>query len=159
MRLLPALFLLVFVGVLAACRQSPPCPHITSPLPAANAGCLIVSGGQLVMVRELSGAISLPGGTSAAGESSQCTAFRETWEETGLQVTVHERVAVLGTGFDLFRCTSTQSPATPLVPAVRSETPAAYWISPDQFDDYRFRFPDQRALLERAVRDSRSENP
>lgn len=52
----------------------------------------------------LNGRLSLPGGSSEPGESAQCTAFRETWEETGLQLQPRELLEVFDTGFHLYRC-------------------------------------------------------
>ncbi|USD66494.1 NUDIX domain-containing protein [Vibrio sp. SCSIO 43136] len=52
--------------------------------------CLIATdNSQVVMLREvLTGKLSLPGGTIEAGEDPKLAAQRETWEETGLVVTV-----------------------------------------------------------------------
>ncbi|MGD8112147.1 bifunctional NUDIX hydrolase/phosphatase PAP2 family protein [Vibrio sp. TRT 17S01] len=53
--------------------------------------CLVKANDKLVMVNEiLTGKLSLPGGTIITGEEPELTAQRETWEETGLVVTVKE---------------------------------------------------------------------
>ncbi len=51
--------------------------------------CIVRADDKLVLVNEiLTHQISLPGGTIIAGEDPAVTAQRETWEETGLVVTV-----------------------------------------------------------------------
>ncbi len=77
----------------------------------ANAGCLIVRDGKL----------GVPGGTLEPGELAQCTAHRETLEETGVQVVVGERLQVMKNGFHLYRC----MPAEPLPEEALLSLPAA----------------------------------
>lgn len=60
--------------------------------------CLLRADDKLVMVDEtLTGKLSLPGGTIERGEKPALTAQRETWEETGLVVTVGERLGYTDT--------------------------------------------------------------
>lgn len=144
-RYLPVMLL---VGLMCACAERVDCPPVAQPLPAANAGCLIMDADRVVMVRELSGKISLPGGTSEAGESAQCTAYRETYEETGLQVRVQQRLKVFPNGFNLFRCELAHvAPGESLVPPMRAEIREAFWLATGEFDLHPWRFPDQRAMI------------
>lgn len=72
---------------------------------AFAAGCLVRSGDRMLMVRHrFSGKLGMPAGAANAGESAQCVAHRETWEETGVAVVVHGLISRLGTGMALYRC-------------------------------------------------------
>ncbi|MEF1289990.1 NUDIX domain-containing protein [Vibrio sp. M260118] len=58
-----------------------------------GAACIIRSGDQIVLVKEiLTGKLSLPAGYIGKGESPKLAAQRETWEETGLVVTVKDEL-------------------------------------------------------------------
>ena len=55
----------------------------------ANAGCLIIQDDKvLLLTHRWGGKLGVPGGTREDGELAQCTAWRETREETGVAVTV-----------------------------------------------------------------------
>ena len=59
----------------------------------ANAGCLILHEDKVLLItHRWGGKLGVPGGTREADELAQCTAHRETLEETGLAVTVGRRV-------------------------------------------------------------------
>lgn len=74
-----------------------------------NAGCFVKSHGKLLVVRQrLSLKLTLPGGSFKNGETAQCTAHRETWEESGFNVKVEQRIHVFDNGFQLFKCTPTE---------------------------------------------------
>ncbi|HQH26526.1 MAG TPA: NUDIX domain-containing protein [Oligoflexia bacterium] len=69
-----------------------------------NAGCLIEHRGKLLAVRHRFGSkLGLPAGTAEPGESAQQTAHRETWEETGIEVTVGRLLKKSGSAF-LYEC-------------------------------------------------------
>lgn len=140
---------------LAGCGSRPECPYTEAPLPPANAGCLVIVQEQVLMVRELSGNISLPGGTSEPGESAQCTAWRETYEETGIHVRVGARVKAFDNGFNLFRCDLAQDgTAQTLGPALPGEIREVLWLAPAQLGDYSWRFPAQQAMVRHWLRQS-----
>jgi 8-oxo-dGTP pyrophosphatase MutT (NUDIX family) len=63
-----------------------------------NAGCFLVDKQKLLVVQVIHNGrgLDIPGGTSEKGESAQCTAARETFEETGLNVIVHELAHTFG---------------------------------------------------------------
>ena len=70
-----------------------------------NAGCMILVNGKLLTNRDKeTGKLEVPGGTAVAGELAQCTAHRETWEETGFEVLVGRQLADLNGQFKLFSC-------------------------------------------------------
>jgi len=133
--------------LLVACaRQAPQCPYAGYPERAPSAGCFSADDGELLLVQGMNGSISLPGGLAKAGESAQCTAFRETWEETGLQLKPRELLQVFATGFYLFRC-ERGSDSGQIDPPTRFEVRDVLYLSPERFADYEWRFPDQERLL------------
>jgi len=98
------------------------------------------------MVQGLNGEIGLPGGSSQPGESAQCTAFRETWEETGLRLQPRELLEVFDTGFHLYRCEHDALSGV-IDPPLRFEVRAALYLSADQFHTYECRFKEQEEAL------------
>ena len=90
---------------LSACAQLPQaCPFSAETDSAVSAGCFYVQDDKLLVVQDWMGKVSLPGGLGKRGESAQCTAYRETWEETGLLLEPGERVAGFKESFFLYRC-------------------------------------------------------
>ncbi|OIQ26755.1 MAG: DNA mismatch repair protein MutT [Vibrio sp. MedPE-SWchi] len=68
--------------------------------------CVVKADDKLVIVNEiLTNKISLPGGTIDPGEAPSLTAQRETWEETGLVVTVGEVLGYTDTAV-IYDCVS-----------------------------------------------------
>jgi 8-oxo-dGTP diphosphatase len=102
------------------------------------------------MVQGLNGEISLPGGSSQPGESAQCTAFRETWEETGLRLQPRELLEVFDTGFHLYHCEHDALSGV-IDPPLRFEVRAALYLSADQFHTYDWRFKEQKGTLKRLL--------
>lgn len=94
----------------------------------------------------MNGDVSLPGGSSLPGEPAQCTAFRETWEETGLRLQPRELLQVFDTGFHLYRC-ERDSRSGVIDPPLRLEVREAFYLAADQFETYTWRFEEQRDLL------------
>ena len=80
-------------------------------LRARSAGCAVAVDGKLLVVRKVDitgrrhGGVGPPGGGVERGEIAQCAAARETLEETGVAVTVGQRLYTFKTGFVLYRCT------------------------------------------------------
>lgn len=70
-----------------------------------NAGCFIRVNDKLVTLGNIkTGALDTPGGTAEAGELAQCTAHRETFEETGFNVEVGKLLGVADNGFRFYHC-------------------------------------------------------
>lgn len=70
-----------------------------------NAGCLIRFDQRILLVtHRLTGKFDIPGGMQKTGESLACTAHRETFEETGLNVEVLFPVAQTTNGLLVFSC-------------------------------------------------------
>lgn len=80
----------------AGCADAPPCRIVPEYTDSArgNAACLIRREDEVLAIRHrFSDRLDLPGGRSDGIETGQCTAHRETWEETGLNVVVGPRVS------------------------------------------------------------------
>jgi len=143
----PRLAALAALLVLAACSDaSPRCPFAGKPDSAPSAGCFAVSSQGLLLVQGMNGEVSVPGGSSLPGESAQCTAFRETWEETGLRLQPRELLRVFDTGFHLYRC-ERDAGSGEIDPPPRLEVRAAFYLPAAQFGTYDWRFEEQRDLL------------
>lgn len=134
--------------LLTACSDSAPeCVFAGKPDTAPSAGCFAVSQDGMLVVQGMNGEVSLPGGSSLPGESAQCTAFRETWEETGLRLQPRELLDVFDTGFHLYRCDRDDQSGV-IDPPPRYEVRAAFYLAADQFGAYEWRFEEQRDLLQ-----------
>ena len=139
------------VMALAACSGgAPSCPFTGGADIAPSAGCFSASREGLLLVQGLNGKLSPPGGSSEPGESAQCTAFRETWEETGLQLQPRELLEVFDTGFHLYRC-ERDAGSGEIDPPTRFEVRGAFFLPAALFDRYEWRFPDQQLLLKKRV--------
>jgi 8-oxo-dGTP diphosphatase len=136
------------VLALAACgNESPGCPYTGTPSNAPSAGCFSVSSKGLLLVQDLNGRLSLPGGSSEPGESAQCTAFRETWEETGLRLQPRELLQVFDTGFHLYSCVR-DAASGEIDPPPRFEVRDAFYLPAERFERYEWRYPDQQLQLQ-----------
>ena len=143
-----ALLLLPVFGALADCPRVPGEEDDRR----ANAGCLIVQGDKVLLItHRWGGKLGVPGGTLEAGELAQCTAYRETREETGIEVVVGPRVRVMKNGFHLYRCypadAQTVNAPLPVPESSRLEVSAMGWYSPAQLRKDDWRFPYQFELF------------
>ena len=132
--------------VLACAGEPPPCPFAEHPDRAPSAGCFTVSEEGLLLVQGMSGRISVPGGSSLSDESAQCTAFRETWEETGLSLRPGQLLTIFDTGFYLYRC-ERHAGSGEIDPPMRLEVLGAFYLPAARFEEFQWRFEDQRELL------------
>ncbi len=129
---------------MSGCQKSTPiaCPYSTDKIHGANAGCLVTKGDDiLVITMRLTGKQSIPGGTSEIGESPRCTAYRETKEETGVEVSVHELLGQFENGFHVYRCVA-ENPDVSLDTFDWKEVSDVSWRSWLSLDDDNWRFPE-----------------
>ncbi|HSH43978.1 MAG TPA: NUDIX hydrolase [Arenicellales bacterium] len=140
-----------------AALPQPPCrTAVEAPDFAFAAGCLIRDDGRMLGVRHrFGGRLGFPGGRARSGESAQCVAHRETWEETGVEVVVHEMLRRFGNGFALYRCEPLdQLDATIEVPASgRNEITQVLWIDPRDTRPEDWRFPRDHPEVLKLLRD------
>lgn len=129
---------------------APACPHTLVDTPAKSAGCLSIDQGKLLVIEEMSGKISTPGGSGNPQEPAHCTAHRETWEETGLNVKPIRLIRVFDNGFHLFECQADGNQRLPK-PPFYLEINRAMWIRADDFDQFQWRFPEQKDWLKQQM--------
>ncbi|MBT0585314.1 NUDIX hydrolase [Alteromonas oceanisediminis] len=146
------------VVLLGACSESSPAnptcrSSVTSPVPSgALAACVIVDRQHLLTIgHRLSGKLDLPGGTGSSEESAACTAHRETFEETGLNVEVTELIGTTDSGLWLFACQPSGGfgSADPMAvpPWALAEVSSVQWIDPFTLTHNDWRFADQHVVI------------
>ena len=117
----------------------------------SNAGCLLVQGSHLLMIQQnFNKKWSLPGGGKLDGERAVCTAHRETLEETGLNVQVKFLIHDFSSNFRLYLCEADTK--VPLSPTDSLEVKRAAWLSSEERQSIRWRFPDQQPYIEKLVK-------
>ena len=147
-RKLKIFILLVGVLFLLSCSEMPKCNYIGDSSLEANAGCLVVHDNKLLIVEDGKGRMSLPGGSKNSGEVAQCTAEREVWEETGVEVKAVKRVTTFNNGFQLFECDiSGKQILDGSTRPWRFEIGEIYWLGHNQFVDRNWRYPEQLDLM------------
>ena len=145
---LGVLFLVLSLSTVAGATAGS-CPNIDKPMAPANAGCLIVENNQVLMLKQWNAKWALPEGTSEPEESAQCTAWRETWEETGLKVDVGELIHVYDNGFHLFNCVRQEGQSR-----LNANRPFTFevldvvWVRSTELEHLRWRFKSQRQVIE-----------
>ncbi len=150
--------------LVSACDPRPDAPQCRTRAPApeterqANAGCVILDQDHLLVLRHrFGGELGIPGGARHKGESAQCTAHRETWEETGLDVRVGRELGRLRYGYTLYRCYPDESldhSTKPVLPwHARLETTGVEWMPLEALPRDQWRYREQvDAFLERVKR-------
>jgi 8-oxo-dGTP diphosphatase len=120
-------------------------PDGTRPrIPRVGVGCIVVRpDGQVLMVQNHRGFWSTPGGHLDFGESPAECAVRETFEETGLQVTEVEFVAItndllsdLGRHYITIWMRASAAELTPVI-GDRAEIADAGWFAPTALPEPR----------------------
>jgi 8-oxo-dGTP pyrophosphatase MutT (NUDIX family) len=142
MRFLGGLGLLLLCSGCSLLRPDCDAQSQLEPVAASGAACVVIVEERLLVIRHRpSGRLDLPGGRSKSGESARCTAQRETWEETGLDVRVGE---ALGGRTNLFRCTPLQAISPASDPPLRwwstVEASAVLWVDPRTVQDSEWRY-------------------
>ncbi len=137
--------------MLASCAETPDynCPYKGEPDFAFAAGCLAVVHGKVLVVDSRTGGLTPPGGKSKEGESAQCTAHRETLEETGLSLTPGKLLSVFDTGFHLYAC-DIHAGSGQITPAVM-EVKRSFWLDLADFDSVQWRYPGQQDILRKIL--------
>ncbi len=142
---------LAAVVLLSACSSTPmpPCTFTGEAQYAASAGCLAVVHGRILVVESRTGRISPPGGSAVEGEAAQCTAHRETFEETGLDLIVGDLLQVFDTGFHLYYCEIKADSGG--IDHNPFEVKRGYWLPFEHFDEVMWRYPGQGEALYRLL--------
>ncbi|MFT4571066.1 MAG: 8-oxo-dGTP diphosphatase [Hyphomicrobiaceae bacterium] len=128
---------------------------------SAAAGCLVRRGDRLLVVRDRkTGRLGFPAGGPIAGETPPCTAHRETWEETGIDVQVEELLHVVENGFHLYQCTLTETSVAssgqqPVPQHALSEISSVAWLRLNQITPDDWRIPGQLPLVSRLFAQSK----
>ncbi|MDN3610103.1 bifunctional NUDIX hydrolase/phosphatase PAP2 family protein [Vibrio ostreicida] len=126
-----------------------------------GAACLIKADDKLVLVDEiLTGKLWLPAGSLDIGEEPETAAQRETWEETGLTVSVKKELGQIGNTL-FFDCVSDstlvvfniddsfdahQVPVW-FAPHYGAEIASAILVEPKNIDPQNYRFPNDLSLM------------
>lgn len=150
LKTLPPLTIAALLCTLTACNDSaatsPACPDSLQHAPAKSAGCLAIHEGKLLVVQEMTGKVNIPGGSGNPDEPAHCSAHRETWEETGLNVEPVRLIKVFDNGFHLFECHAITTELAE-TPPFFAEIRQALWLSDEDFNQYQWRFPEQMDWL------------
>ena len=153
LRKLRPLFLIACIFFLHGCQKPTivSCPYSTDEYHPANAGCLITRGDEVVIITmKRSGKQSLPGGKSDQGETARCTAYRETLEETGLRVSVHEMLTRFSNGFQLYRCELVEEDVVQADPNEISDVSWRSWLS---LNTENWRYPELFSRTRQLIRE------
>jgi 8-oxo-dGTP pyrophosphatase MutT (NUDIX family) len=141
---------------LSACKKVQECPPSSLRELGPSAGCLVFNDQQVLVVQGYSGKISFPGGSSDTGEKAFCTAIRETREETGLAVNASRVIKQFENGFWLYDC-EVADHSIAINPPFSFELVDVFWLTPDDFEQYTWRYPSQRAWLKKRMQRLASE--
>ena len=118
---------------------------------APSAGCLAIERGSVLLVQSWQGDVSPPGGRARSGESAQCAAHRETFEETGLDLMPVRLAAIFDTGFHLYLCEHHRKDSgLRLVPG---EEWRALWLPLQDMPEQTWRYAGQGSVLTKLIND------
>ena len=136
---------LLTVILLTACSRQPKCTVVSGDVGVPSAGCLAVNNGDLLLVKIMGGTYGPPGGSVEKNEFAQCTAERETWEETGVQVIAGDLAVEFDNGFRLYWCEAVSGRQIEIHRPL--EIRHADWYAPDLFKHLKWRYADQADII------------
>lgn len=146
------------LGLIGCSKEAPSEPACRvkeqeTPKTIANGACIIRLGDQLLTVtHRLSGRLDVPGGTTNNIESSQCTAHREVWEETGFNVEVGDWLGTSQQGMRFYGCKlaghfNGELQSFPLPAWSNTEVDSIQLLDPFEISDKEWRYPNQLPLV------------
>lgn len=133
--------LLMLVLVSGCGATPPPCQFTGAPVSAKSAGCLVLKGEKLLLVKTRYEGFGPPAGHTQTDESAQCAAERETFEETGIEVVAGDLVFAMDNGFHLFWCEQVGEDEPTIHRQL--EIASAEWYPPSSFHSLDWRYPSQ----------------
>ena len=110
-----------------------------------SAGCLAVDNGEVLLVKIMGGTYGPPGGSVDSNESAQCGAERETWEETGVQVSAGDLAVKFDNGFHLYWCEVVSGRQIEISRPI--EIQYADWYAPELFQQLKWRYENQAEII------------
>lgn len=139
-------------------HENPPeCHFKTNNVVEANAGCLVVHNNKLLIIEDHYDVLSMPGGGMDQGEAAECTAEREVWEETGIEVKAGKQVIEFENGFKLFACDIVKADTLDGANRpMKKEVKHVLWFSLKDFDKDNWRFPSQVPLMQKYLKEHQS---
>ena len=149
---LRTVFILTTAMVLSACSEEPACSVEAGNLAAPSAGCLVVNQGEVLLVKIMGGTYGPPGGSVDAGESAQCAAERETYEETGVIAQARDLAISFENGFHLYWCDLISGRDINITRPL--EIKDADWFTSEEFLTLRWRYPNQGETIYALMQDS-----
>jgi len=145
----PRLWLAFALPLLVACEGAPDCRFQGEGDEAVTAGCLVLHQEKLLLIEARGNKWSPPGGSVRPGESAQCGAERETWEETNVAVVAGELAMTFDNGFHLYWCDPVGEPKPEVISPL--EVMDVGFFGVESFANRRWRFPYQGELYYRMV--------
>ena len=144
----------VLAILLVGCEEPPPCQFAGVSAQAPSAGCLVLRPQGVLLVESPRQQWGPPGGSVGQGEAAQCAAARETWEETGLAVSVGRLARRFDNGFHLYWC----QPRDETEPHRRRpfEVYSVGYVAPEDFVSVSWRYAEQGAQLKKLIDEERS---
>ena len=140
------ILVLITAILLSACSRQPACSVASGDMGVPSAGCLAVDNGELLLVKIMGGTYGPPGGSTKSKESAQCTAERETWEETGVQVSAVELAVEFDNGFRLYWCEAVLGREIEITSPI--EIQHADWYAPELFQHLKWRYANQADIIQ-----------
>jgi len=150
------IFSIFALSLLVACSHKTPAPICKIDAThkskiESNAGCFIQKKGKVLLIRQrYNSKLSFPGGTHEEGETAQCTAHRETWEEAGMNVTVGRTLYTHKNKFYLFECDIQEDLGSENLKLLKTNDPVeiidVLWVDPKNTSLTEWRYSPERAL-------------